>query len=309
MTSSRQGLALTVAMVVGIQVGATTVATRYVADGVGPGALALMRYGIALLCLVPFVSMAARVRFPLRDLLAVMVLGVGQFGILMVLLNIGLQLIPAARAALLFATAPFLTMILATALGREPLTWPKAIGVLLSFAGVAATLGEEVLTGTGSDQWTGTLAVLLSALTAAICTVLYGPYVVRLPTLHVGALAMFAAVLFLSGFAAVEGLFIGLPRLDGPGWAAVGFIGISSGTVYLMWLWALKHTTPTRVTVFLSLSPITAAVLGVALLGEPLTPGTLIGVVAVAAGLWIATRGPGPASRPERRAEPATPPA
>jgi drug/metabolite transporter (DMT)-like permease len=42
------------------------------------------------------------------------------------------------------------------------------------------------------------------------------------------------------------------------------------------------------VTVFLALSPITAAVLGVALLGEPVTVGMMAGVVCVAAGLWVA---------------------
>jgi len=42
--------------------------------------------------------------------------------------------------------------------------------------------------------------------------------------------------------------------------------------------------------VFLSLSPITAALLGVSLLGEPFTFGVLIGLAGVVAGLWLATR-------------------
>ncbi|WP_404292827.1 EamA family transporter [Microvirga sp. RSM25] len=71
---------------------------------------------------------------------------------------------------------------------------------------------------------------------------------------------------------------------------AVLFIGLSSGIGYVLWLWALKHAAPTRVTVFLSLSPITAALLGVALLGEPFTVGVLLGLAGVVAGLWLATR-------------------
>ena len=43
-----------------------------------------------------------------------------------------------------------------------------------------------------------------------------------------------------------------------------------------------------RVTVFLSLSPVTAAVLGVTLLGERVTIGMMAGVAWVAAGLWVA---------------------
>jgi drug/metabolite transporter (DMT)-like permease len=50
----------------------------------------------------------------------------------------------------------------------------------------------------------------------------------------------------------------------------------------------LKNAAATRVTVFLALSPITAAALGVALLGEPVTVQMMAGVVCVAAGLWVA---------------------
>jgi drug/metabolite transporter (DMT)-like permease len=66
------------------------------------------------------------------------------------------------------------------------------------------------------------------------------------------------------------------------------FIGLSSGGGYVLWLWALKNIAATRVTVFLALSPITAAALGVALLGEPVTAGMVAGVACVAAGLWVA---------------------
>jgi drug/metabolite transporter (DMT)-like permease len=53
----------------------------------------------------------------------------------------------------------------------------------------------------------------------------------------------------------------------------------------VLWLWALKNIAATRVTLFLALSPITAAALGVALLGEPVTVLMVAGVACVAAGL------------------------
>jgi drug/metabolite transporter (DMT)-like permease len=56
----------------------------------------------------------------------------------------------------------------------------------------------------------------------------------------------------------------------------------------VLWLWALKNIAATRVTVFLALSPITAAALGVLFLGEAVTTGMMAGVVCVAAGLWVA---------------------
>ncbi len=266
------------------------VATRYVAGEVGPASLACMRYALAVLCLVPFLIASGRPRIAPRDALAVALLGIVQFGLLIALLNFGLRHMSATRAALLFATFPLLTMLVAAALGRESLTRRKSAGVLLALAGVGIALGEAIFSPAGEEEWIGALAVLGSALCGAVCSVLYRPYLGRCPTLWVGAIAMSASVLFLAPLSWPEGLFSAPPVLDGLGWASVLFIGLSSGAGYLLWLGALKHASPTKVTVFLSLSPVTAAVLGVLLLGEPLTPATALGTATVVLGLIVATR-------------------
>ncbi|MBF9198144.1 EamA family transporter [Microvirga terrestris] len=283
-------LALVAAAVTGVQVGAALVASRFVIHDIGPASLAFLRYAIAVLCLAPFVIASARVRFTFRDLLAVMGLGIVQFGILIVLLNLGLQFISSTRAALLFSTFPLLTMIIAALLGRERLTGAKSAGVTLTVVGVAIALGERLITDNGAGDGLGALLVLAAALCGAVSSVLYRPYLSRYPTLPVGALAMLASVVFLAGPAGLEGLFTEGTRLDQPGWIVVLLIGLSSGIGYVLWLWALKHTTPTRVTVFLSLSPITASLLGALILSEPLTLGVLLGLAGVVGGLWLATR-------------------
>jgi drug/metabolite transporter (DMT)-like permease len=117
---------------------------------------------------------------------------------------------------------------------------------------------------------------------------LYRPYLRKYPTLPVSAFAMLASVGFLAALAAAEGFFGSLPRFTAAGWLAVVFIGISSGIGYYLWLWALNHTTPTKVTVFLALSPITAAGLGASLLGETISMMLLVGLACVVFGLWIA---------------------
>ncbi len=289
MTRLRDGLALGAALGTGVQVGAAMVATRIVAHDVGPASLAMLRYVIAVLCLLPFLLAAPRFRFPPRDFIAVAGLGIVQFGVLIMLLNFGLRYMPAGRAALLFATFPLLTMIIAAALGRETMTWAKTAGVLLTIAGVGVTLGERLLHQPAAGEWLGAGLVLASALCGAVCSVLYRPYLERCPTLPVGVLAMFASVVFLAGFAGFEGLFSAPLAIGLPGWGAIVFIGLSSGAGYLLWLYALKHASPTRVTVFLAMSPVTAALLGVVILDEPVTTGNLIGLATVAGGLWLAT--------------------
>jgi len=289
-------LPLAAAAGTGIQVGLAIVATRFVVDQAGPASLALWRYAIGALCLVPVVSaLRAWPSFRAPDVLPIALLGIVQFGLLIALLNYGLKTISSARGALILATFPLQTMLIAALLGRERLTAAKTIGVLLTILGVGAALGEKAAGGHGA--WIGEAAVFASAFCGALCSVLYRPYLQRYPALPVGAVAMLASVAFLALPAWGEGVFTAPPRFTSGGWAAVLFIGASSAVGYFLWLWALKHTTPTRVTVFLALSPVTAMLLGAAVLGEAVTPMGVAGVTLVALGLVVANRGgnqPGP---------------
>lgn len=259
-----------------------------------PLTLAMLRYAIGFLCLLPFALAAARSLRPLpppRDLLAMAALGTGQFALLIALLNWGLRTVPAAPAALVFSLFPLLTMLLASALGREQVRARLLAGVLLSIAGVGLALAPKLQAGHGGHWW-GELAVFASACVGALCSVLYRPYLQRYPTVPVSAFSMLASVLFLAVLALAEAWPARVATLSPGAWGLVAFIGLSSGIGYFWWLYALKHESPTRVTVFLSLNPLTATLLGWALLGEPLAPQLLAALVLIALGLWLATRPP-----------------
>ena len=118
---------------------------------------------------------AGGLRFERGDVVPVALLGIIQFGVVIGLLNFGLQTVSSGRAALIFASFPLLTMLFAAALGRERLSLPKSAGVTLTIAGVALALGDRALGG-ASGTWLGEAAVFLSAAAGAICSVLYRPY-------------------------------------------------------------------------------------------------------------------------------------
>ena len=293
---------LVAAAATGVQVGAAIVASRFAVAEVPPLTLAMLRYAIGFACLLPFAwreairTLGSPALAPVagsrwRDLLAMAALGIGQFGILIALLNFGLQHVGAAQAALIFSLFPLLTLLLAAALGWERITWQLLAGVLLSIGGVALALGPKLDAGPGAGgHWWGELAVAAAALTGACCSVLYRPFLRRYPTVPVSAFAMLASVVFLALLATSEQWPQRLAGISAPAWAAVAFIGVSSGIGYFWWLYALKHESPTRVTVFLALNPVAAAFLGWAVLGERL-PATAIGALAVIAlALWVATR-------------------
>jgi drug/metabolite transporter (DMT)-like permease len=286
-----QALAVLAAAATGILVGSAIVATRFVIDQTDPVTLAFLRYLVGFCLLLIPAWHSAREWFDRHDLLPIALLGVTQFGILIVLMNYGVQFIPSARTALIFSCMPLLTMVLAALIGYERMTLLKTVGVLLTIAGVGFALGEKVIHTTGSpNEWIGELAVLGSALCGAVCSVLYRPYLRKYATLKVSAFAMFASVAFLALVGAAQGEFASPFHFTIGGWLAVFFIGTASAVGYYLWLWALGHTSPTRVTVFLSLSPITSAIAGTLLLAEPISSFFVIGLVCVILGLWLAHR-------------------
>lgn len=304
-------LALWAAAATGVQVGAAIVATRFIANDVPPLTLAMLRYLIGFLCLAPFAWQHLRQfrhnrqaviatkteanRFK-QDLTVMAALGIGQFAVLIALLNWGLQHMGAAPAALVFSLFPLLTLSFSALLGREQMRTKLVLGVLLSIAGVGVSLWPKLhaaplgAAATPGFAYWGELAVLAAAAVGALCSVLYRPYLQRYPTVPVSAYAMLASVLFLAVFALSESWPLLVTGMSARVWAVVGFIGFSSGVGYFWWLYALKHESPTRATVFLALNPVTAALLGYFLLGEPLTTWTLTAIALIGAGLWLATR-------------------
>jgi drug/metabolite transporter (DMT)-like permease len=72
-------------------------------------------------------------------------------------------------------------------------------------------------------------------------------------------------------------------------WIAVGYLGVlGSAVIFYLWVYALSHTTPTKVAVSITVNPIFAALVGALFIGEPIGIDLLIGLVAVLAGIWIA---------------------
>jgi len=79
------------AAITGVQVGASIVATRFVVEQSAPASLALLRYAIGFLCLLPVTLLVGpRPRFAGRDVLPIALLGIAQFGVLIMLLNYAL---------------------------------------------------------------------------------------------------------------------------------------------------------------------------------------------------------------------------
>lgn len=269
-----RALGLAAAAITGVQVGVAMVATRALDGAVPPMTLAALRYVVGVSMLLPFFLHLAPGPLARGDRLPVLALGIVQFGVLVALLNAGLERVGAGQGAVLFAIFPLLTMGLGAWIGTERLDTLRIIGAVLSIIGIALCLGAA----SAPASLAGAALVLAAALCGAVCSVFYRPYLQRYPTLQIGFVAMLAAVAALSLGALSEAPLTVLRALPPQGWGLIVFIGLSSGAGYVLWLTALKHAAAGEATVLLGLSPIAASLCGWAVLGEPLTGGFVLGL-------------------------------
>jgi drug/metabolite transporter (DMT)-like permease len=84
-----------------------------------------------------------------------------------------------------------------------------------------------------------------------------------------------------------------LAGFDASEWLAGVYLGVAGGALaFILWVLALERATPTRVANTMTVNPVAAALLATVLLHEPITLNLLVGLIAVFAGIWIATTSP-----------------
>jgi drug/metabolite transporter (DMT)-like permease len=97
-----------------------------------------------------------------------------------------------------------------------------------------------------------------------------------------------AAALIVVG--SLTGSVAVLNGLTAPQWIAGTYLGVAGGALaFILWVLALERATPTRVANTMTVNPIAAGLLATRLVGEPITLNLVLGLIAVFAGIWIAT--------------------
>jgi drug/metabolite transporter (DMT)-like permease len=215
--------------------------------------------------------------------------GVLFFGIFFVIYNAALHYTTAARGSLALSTLPLVTMLVAALCGREALTARKTAGVMIAITGVARALGTGLATAPVS-AWRGDLLMIGGTLCMALYTVWSRPFMARSSRLGFlaagmgfGSTASTLVAWHGGGFAATHSLSLAQ-------WLAVLSLGVFGGAAaFCLWVYALERTTPTRVANTMTVNPITASLIATLLIGETIGVSLMVGMVAVFAGIWIAS--------------------
>jgi len=269
--------------------GSAGAVTRYLAGNADPVTLAILRWGIGFVLVLP-ATLLMRAKFPPReDWAAVALLGIAFFGLFFIFYNIALGYTTAARASLALATLPLQTMAVGALLGIEPLTARKTLGVAIAMLGVFAALA----TGLGAapqGAWRGEAIMVGAVLCMAFYNVWSRRFIARSSALGFLCVGMGAgaAALILAGV--LTGRVAVLANFNAAQWIAGIYLGVGGGALaFILWVMALQRTTPTLVANTMTVNPIAAGLLATQLVGEPITLNLVLGLIAVFAGIWIAT--------------------
>ena len=271
--------------------GSALAVTRYLTTSADAVTLAILRWGIGSLVVV-LVALALRAKWPKRaDLPAVVLLGVSFFGLFFILYNVAVSYTTAARASLALCTLPLLTMVVGAVVGRESLTARKSLGVAVAVAGATAALASG-LAAAPQRAWIGELIMVGAVLCMAVYNVYSRPFIQRSSALGFLAVGMGAGAAVLIALGLVTGRVAVLAEFGMPEWIGAIYLGVGGGALaFILWVLALERASPTRVANTMTVNPIAAGLLAAHLLGEPITASFILGLVAVFAGIWIATGG------------------
>jgi drug/metabolite transporter (DMT)-like permease len=201
------------------------------------------------------------------------------------LIFLGQTELGAGLAAVLNATTPFWTVILANAMTvDEKLSWNKIAGVLLGIAGTAVMIGPGLIAGLGGPVW-AKFALVGASLSYAFALIFarrfkaLPPPVVATGQLTASTIIMIPVVLAVYGS---SGLF----DASLPVWSAVLALALlSTAFAYILYFNLISSAGATNASLVTLIVPVSATLLGIAFLGERMDIIEAIGMALIALGL------------------------
>ncbi|BCJ40233.1 membrane protein [Actinoplanes ianthinogenes] len=255
-------------------------------DDLSPMLVVAGRCAIAAAVLIPVALLrgslsALRGRMRVVTVLAAVHI-VGPF----LLITYGEQHISSSLTGILIAIEP---AVIALLMARsEPITGIRTAGLVTGFAGVVVLVGLDV----SGDRWgmLGAGMVLLAALSYAYATKLVQQHLADVPPD-----ALTAATTSISTVALIPFAVFALPADPGQvgagSWLALAALGLLCTALAMLAFYRLIGLAGSnRAGLVTYVNPVVAALLGVALLREPVGPGTVAGFLLIVTGCWLSTR-------------------
>ncbi len=259
----------------------------------GVDAVTLIMYRM-LFALPIFAGMAwwaSRGKAPLspRDWRGILLLGFSGYYLSSFLDFAGLSYISASLERLILYLNPTLVLLLGLLLYRRRIRLMQALGMTVSYLGVALVFGHE-LQNQGADAALGALLVFLSAVSYAVYLSFSGEFVKRLGALRlVGLASSLACLLCLLQFVLLRPLSAAgvVPEVL---WLSLLNATLCTVVPVLLMMMAIERIGAAVTAQIGMIGPLSTILMGALLLDEALNAWVLAGTVLVLSGVYICTR-------------------
>jgi drug/metabolite transporter (DMT)-like permease len=227
-----------------------------------------------------------------KDLVPFVYLGIFNVILNQGLFTVGLNYTSSGHSAIIVSCGPIFILLLARLLRLEHLTLGKILGMLICFFGI---LLLETDSGplSSSPFFKGDMISLFGTVGFALYVV-FGKKV----ALHYDAVSMttfttVAAAVLLLPLTVRQAVHLDWHGVGWAGWAAMIYMAAGSSiAAYMIFYWALRHMTASRIAAICYFQPIIVLALAFEILGERITGHLLLGTTLVLLGVILAERAP-----------------
>jgi drug/metabolite transporter (DMT)-like permease len=260
-------------------------------DDLSPATIVFVRTALAAIALLPIALQRGAFK-GVRPLLPLLVLlAVVQVAAPFVLISAGEQHISSGLAGVLVASAPIFTALLAPFVDRSERSHGQALaGVVVGILGVGLVLGVDL--GDAGSQLGGGVMVLAASLGYAI-----GAFMIKARFKEIDPIGLVTTTMSISALLtlpiAIATAPDHFPSLGAS--AALLVLGIGgTGIAFVIFYTLIAELGPARAALVAYIAPGFAVFYGVAFQGETLTVTTVLGLLLIVGGSWIAGRRPKP---------------
>jgi drug/metabolite transporter (DMT)-like permease len=288
--------------------GATWIAMKLGLATVPPVLFAGTRFLAAGLLMLGIVAATGgRARIAARDLPRLAAASALMVAAAYALLFWGARFVSSGVAAVLdMALIPVSLLAIGALLGEERLDRRRAVAIATGVAGLAILFGPKASATGAPGEAAGAAAIAASAVLYGLGSVLARPLLRRYAPLHLsGMTTLLGGAMLLAGSlplepGAVEALDLRWGAAAWAGWAFLVLFG--SLCAYTIYMRLLRDWGPSRAGTYAFVSPVLAALMGMAAFGETLGASDALGMAVMLGAAWLALREPGPAPRAARPA-------
>ena len=253
---------------------------------VEPAYIVFIRVALGALILVPIVLARRQFRLLRGRWRWVVTFALVEITFTFLALTWAEERISSSLAALLIASVPIVGALLAWRFGLDAIFTRKRItGLAIGFMGVGSLVGFDITGGT---------ALSIAAVGITVTGYSLGPIIIEKKLKGVPSLPVIAAALAINSLIYLPfGVWLWPTEpVPATAWTSMVVLGAVCTALAFVALFALiGEVGAPRAQVITYINPAVAVVLGVLVLGEPITLGIALGFPLVLAGSWLATRG------------------